>query len=459
MKFRNFIVVLVLMVFIVPGGRAHADVEIGEIGQVLDKFSVGMDVSLFYRADKAPYAGSPVVSGSSKNNANWGEVYSSIRFTAEKDLGWATAVGQLAPAFYQTSGQDGYGLNKDANDIRMAQSWLKLREIKGGPFDVTVGRQDLKLASQLVIGDGEAPYEAAWHNQNSAFDFAVRLDGDFDKLQTTLYWARTKHYAVKFDETFLVGPVDGLEVAGFNGQYNFDDNNFIFAGLHQKIDNDARAIDDNHYLGAGLIAENNTLALDLGGQLALGGFVFEAEGVYQTGDAGSLAGVERDRSAFGGFASGTYHFDVKYAPYLRASYFYFSGDDNPGDDEAGDYDPMFSGFATWNRFIVGEVAAEYHLPVSNKKVSLLEVGFSPAEMVFVSLMYFEHKLDENYWHFVPTSSDDWSQEVNLLIDAPIHKNIYIHTGFGWSKPGDAAIEVLGDDEDSYFVQAQISYHF
>lgn len=447
--------VLILILTVCP---VYADVSISELDSVMDKVSLGMDVSIFYRADKSPYYGG-AIGTSDKTDASWGEIYSTIRLTAEKDLGWAKAEGQFAPFYSQTVDQDAYGVASDEGDIGMNQAWLKFGQLYGGPFDVTLGRQDLKLGNMLVTGDGSAPEQATWLNGNSSFPFAVRVDGNFGKLKSTLYWARTTDYAQKLDETALFGPVSGVEIAGLQGQYDFDESNFVFAGIHQKIDDEGRSTNDNIYLGPGLLAENNTLAWDVGANVTFAGLLLEAEVVLQTGDAGVLAGQKRDRDALGGFASVTYSFDTAFAPYLRGSYFYFSGDENPADDEANDYDPMFCGFGGWNRFVIGESVGELHLPNSNKKVALAEFGFSPAEMVFVSLMYLNHKLDENYWLFVPTTSDDWADEVNLLIDAPINDHLFAHVGFGWSKPGDAAIEVFGNDDDNYFAQVWLKYSF
>lgn len=442
----------------VQTGPVHADVEIKELSNVLDKVSLGMNLHVFYRYDSDPYYGAPVGT-SDKDSTGFGEIFGVFRLTAEKDMGWAKASGQFAPLYTQTIDQDVYGIAKDQSDVSVDQAWLKFSEINGGPFDLTVGRQDIRLGNWLVVADGEGQDQALWLNFHDSFPFAARLDGNFGALTTTLYWARSDNYFQKLDETALFGPVEDVEVAGLQGQYNFSETNYVFAGVHQKIDDGSRATDDNIYLGPGLVADNDTTAWDLGVHLEMAGLLLEGEGVYQNGDAGVLAGQDRDRDAFGGFASATYNLPVTYAPWVRGSYFYFSGDDDPADDEASDYDPMFSGFSAWNRFVIGEIAGELHLPNSNKRVAVAEVGFSPAEAVFVTLMYLNHKLDENYWLFVPTSSDEWADEVNLLIDAPLNDHLFAHFGTGWSKPGDAAEEIFGDDQDTYFAQVWLNYSF
>jgi hypothetical protein len=436
----------------------QADVEIKELGNVLDKVSLGMNLHTFYRYDSDPYYGAPVGT-STKDSTGFGEIFATFRLTAEKDMGWAKAAGQFAPLYTQTIDQDVYGIAKDQSDVTVDQAWLKFSELYGGPFDLTIGRQDIRIENWLVVADGEGQEQALWLNFHDSFPFGVRLDGNFGSLSTTLYWARSDNYFQKLDETALFGLMEDIEVAGINVHYDFAASNYIFAGVHQKIDDGNRATDDNIFLGPGLVADNDTTAWDLGIHLTMGGLLLEAEGVVQTGDAGELAGRSRDREAFGGFASLTYNLPVAYAPWVRGSYFYFSGEDDPADGEASDYDPMFSGFSAWNRFVIGEITGELHLPNSNKKVAVAEVGFSPAEAVFVTLMYLNHKLDENYWLFVPTSSDDWADEVNLMIDAPLNDNLFVHFGTGWSTPGDAAEEIFGDDKDNFFAQLWLNYSF
>lgn len=442
---------------------AAADVAVGEIGNVLDKFSIGMDLNLFYRYDSNPYYGAPIggAHNSTKTQAQWGEIYTTLRLTAEKDFGWAKTKAQFAPFYTQTIGTDAYGIAKDQGDLQVDQAWMRFGEIYGGPFSLTLGRQNIRLENWLVVaGGGEKQDQALWLNFHGSFPFAVRLDGDFGKLTSTLFWARSNNYAKKWDETFKVGPKKDVELAGLNLHYNFNEGNYVFGGAYRKFDNSMKTIDyTGEYLDGVVAGGNDTLAYDLGTHLTLGGLVVEAEGVLQKGSAGTLNGIDRDRDAFGGFASLTYNLPVAYSPYLRCSYFYFSGEDKPGDNKARDYDPMFSGFASWNRFVIGEVTGELHLPNSNKKSTLIEAGFSPAENVAVSLHYLQHKLDKNYYLYTPTSSDDWSQEVNLFVDVPINKNLFAHVGTGVGIPGDAAEEIMGRDKNDFFAQVWLKYSF
>ncbi len=448
-----------LLAVLVPCQLVHADVSITEIGNVLDKFSLGMDIHTFYRYDSNPYFGAPVSDSIAKTETAFGEIFSVFRMTAEKDFGWAKMEGQFAPLYTQTIDQDVYGIAKDQADLTVDQAWIKFTGINDGPFDLTVGRQDVRIENWLVVADGEGQDQAIWLNFHDSFPFAVRLDGDFGNLKSSLFWARSDNYFQKLDETALFGPVEDVEVVGLNVHYDIAEDNYVFAGIHHKIDDGNRRTDDNIFLGPGLLAENNTTAWDLGAHLSVAGFLVEAEGVYQTGEAGKLAGVDRDRKAFGGFGSVTYNLPVAYAPYIRGSYFYFSGEDDPADDEAADYDPMFSGYAAWNRFVIGEITGELHLPNSNKKVTLAEVGFSPAEAMFVSLMYLNHQLDEDYFLFIPTTSDDWADEVNLLVDYVVNDHLFAHLGLGAASPGDAAKEIFGDDENDYFAQVWLKYSF
>lgn len=450
---------LVLLGVTLCFSSAFADVELKDLPTALDKVSLGMNTHVFYRADSAPYYGAALNDETTATKTGFGEIFSVVRLTAEKKFDWATVSGQFAPFYTQTIDQDVYGVAKDQGDLAMDQAWIKFDKIHQSPFSLTLGRQDIRLENWLIVADGEGQDQALWLNFHDSFPFALRVDGDFGKLQSTLYWARSDQYVQKLDETALFGPVEDIEIAGLNLHYDISEGNFVFAGLHRKIDDGDRRTDDNLYLGPGLVAQNDTLAWDLGAHLTIANIVAEIEGVVQSGDAGSLAGQDRNRQAYGGFTSLSYTVPTKYSPYLRGSYFYFSGDDDPSDNDATDYDPMFSGFGGWNRFVIGEVAGELHLPNSNKKVALAEIGFHPTETVSIAFMYLNQQLEEKYYLFIPTNSTKWADEVNVLIDMPLNENIFVHTGFGWSTPGAAAKEIFGDDEDNYFAQLWLSYSF
>jgi hypothetical protein len=441
---------LILVTFaVIPflAGPGHADMEIQEIPKLLDKFTIGGNVHVFYRMDQNPYYGADITPEEGAST-NWGETYSTIRMTGEKNIGWTTIQGQFAPYYAETIGQDAYGLPvtqdpKDRTDIGINQAWLKFRDLFGTPLDLTIGRQDIKLEKGFVIFKGEAQEAALWAFFHSSWPFAVRLDGDFGKFNGTLFWAESGKYTKYAD---LNGPEWGIEAAGLNLHYDISDTMYVYGGVYQKDEKSANSG------GAG--PENDTLAYDIGVDAKLGGLHLEGEYMYQTGDVDEL-----DRESMGYFASATYRFDVAMAPFIRGTYINFSGDDDPNDGDVEIFDPMFSGFPDWNRWVIGELVGEMQLPRFNKEAMIAEIGFSPVEKMTATLMYIKHELLEENFVGNPVSSTDWADEFNLIVDYPLSKYLFSHIGLGYTMPGDAAEEVYGDNEDSFFAQVWLNFHF
>lgn len=444
LKWLNGLLLFMSAMFIISDS-AFADVEFKELSNVLDKSSIGIELHLLYRADSNPYFGAKI-GATDQENANFGEILSKIRFTAEKKLSWTTLTAQVAPYYVSTIDQDLYGVYKDQSKLETDQAWIKFSKLFDSPFDLTLGRQDIQIEKWFVVADGESQPAAAWLALHYSFPFGVRIDGDFGAFKSTAFWARSNDYNQKWDE----GVKDDVEVAGINLHFDISENAFLYGGYFRKIDESNLLIPAYTPEGRDLLAENQTGALDIGIDVKFGGLQLEGEFVYETGDAGELAGKETDRKAAAGFASATFTFPVAYSPFIKGTYQYFSGDDDLEDDEVKDYDPMFFSFIGWNRWIAGELTGEAHLPNSNKRVMIAEAGFSPKETMTVTAMYLNHKLDEAHWLNAPTGSKDWSDEFNLFMDYQVNDNLFVHTGFGYVKPDEAAKEIFGHDDNACF---------
>lgn len=447
-------VVGVIFVFFGLTQLVLADVEIKELSNVFDKATLGMDLHLFYRVDKNPYYGLDVP-GTNSSDSDFGEVGAIIRFTVEKNVGWGNLVARFAPVFMSTIDQDLWGLG-DKSELKVNESWLKLGKLFNSGFDLIIGRQNVKIEKQFVMGLGQAVEAASWLALNGgSFPLVVRLNGNLGPVKTDLFWGRTSDYNEIWDE----GAKDDVEVVGINLHYDIGEGTYIYGGFYHKMDDSDLLISQYSPEGRDLLAENRTNAWDIGANFTFGGLLLEAELVYENGDAGKLGGKDRDRDALGYFVSATYTFPVKFSPFLRGTYIYFSGDDDLEDDKAKNYDPMFSGFATWNRWVVGESSGEVSLPNSNKKVSIAEVGFSPIESMTITLGYLNQKLAEkNYLNLYPTTSDKWADEVQLITDYQITDNLYLGLVFGYSNPNEAAEEMYGDDNAS-FGEAWLWFYF
>jgi hypothetical protein len=252
---------------------ASADIEIQKLSEVFDKFTVGGEVNVFYRYDKNPYYGAEVWDG---KNTSYGETFSRIRFTAEKEIDFGTLSGQLAPYYAETIGRDFYGLVENDGKVGLDQAWIKFAQMFGSPLDLTVGRQDIKIEKWFVVGDGEDQGVANWLYLHSSFPFAVRLDGDFGPLKTNLFWAQAGDYVKYFWDSGA--PEENVHLYGLNLHWDISETIFVYGGLYQKDEEDA----DNGGLGT----EHDTRVYSLGFDATFGGVQLEGEVALQGGDAG-----------------------------------------------------------------------------------------------------------------------------------------------------------------------------
>jgi hypothetical protein len=449
-RFGGFVGIVLLVaaslsISLVSG--ATAEVEIEKLSEVFDKFTVGGEVNVFYRYDQNPRFGAEVWDD---KNTSYGETFSRIRFTAEKEIGFGTLTGQLAPYYAETIGRDVYGLVENEGKVGLDQAWIKFSQMFGSPLDLTVGRQDIKIEKWFVVGDGADQGVANWLYLHSSFPLAARLDGEFGPLKTTLFWAQAGDYVKYFWDPAIdedTAPVENnVQLYGLNLHWDITENIFIYGGLYQKDEEPADS--------GGLGTEHDTLVYDIGFDATFGGLQLEGEMALQRGSAG-----DRDRNALGYFGAATYTFPIDLKPYVRGTFIHFSGDDNPGEGDLKEYDPMFFDFKAWNRWIVGELVGETQLPNSNKEALIAEIGFTPVEPVTIALMYIQHRLVEKNFLGGPVDSTDWADEINLMFDIPIGDHLFVNTTLGYVMPGDAAKEVFGNDENAFFAHVWLNFYF
>jgi hypothetical protein len=443
MKKIGFIVAMLLgTVYTAP---VLADVEIGKLNEAFDSFTLGGEINVFYRYDSNPWYGSKTAWGD--DSTSYGETFSRFRLTGTKDIGWATLTGQIAPYYAETAGKDFYGVLNDVQEISIDQAWLKFAKIGGTSIDLILGRQEIKIEKWFVVADGESQGAANWLYYHSSFPFAAKFDGNFGAFKSTLFYAEAGDYVKDWTDLASrnFNPENGVNLTGLNLHYDFTEKLYIYGGIFKK-DEDSVATSS---------LESDTLTYDIGFDVTLGGLQLEGEYALQTGSTGTT-NVDRDANAY--FAAATYRFDTKLAPYIRTAYVCFSGDD-PGTIDNEEYDPMFFDFSSWNRWIIGELVGEAQLPNQNKKDLIIEAGFSPMEPMTISLMYIQHRFDQNDTTFYGNlASEDWADEWNLFVDWPIGDHLFSSVCLGYVSPGDGAKEALGD-ENAFFSQLFLSYYF
>jgi hypothetical protein len=449
MKKVNSVVAVTLLSFVLTFlavSNLQAEVEIKDLSTVFDKATLEGEVNLFYRYDKDPWFGVPLSdlgANESGTNTNWGETDVVLRFGLTKNTPLANITAKVGVLFNETIGQDVYPAFEDTANIELEQAWLKFGKIVGTPIDLTLGRQNIKIEKTFVVGSGFQENQAAlWFGQPDSFAFAVRADGDFGPLKTTLVWARDRDYGGLGYAGFGTG--ERATLTGMNLHYDIGETANVYGGVFAKNE-------ENADYGAG--NENDSINYDLGVDVAFGGLHLEGEYVLQKGETGNYGQTDRDARSY--FASATYQLNnVPLAPYLQARYAFFSGDDpNTAEDERYDF-----GFAT-TPWLTGALGGEAQLQDSNKKDLVFTLGFLPTETIDMRVEYIVHRFDEQATTiYGPLSSDKWSTEVDLFVDWFMNDNLFVEFLLGTAKPDDAAKEALGD-EDAYQAYCFIGYSF
>ncbi len=439
--------VLALLLVVFSPGWSLADIQFNELDKVFDKVSLGMEAHFFYMANKNTYFGSDAMG---EKDYNWAEQATKLRLTVGKNLGWTDLEAQVGSIFSVTAGEDHYAAHKDETDVSLNQAWLKFKDLGKSPFDLTIGQQDIKLEKNFLIGAGNwGPGAATWISTDNSFPFAVRLDGDFGNFNSTAFWARSKNYI----DVYSPGQYSkqGVEIAGFNLHYNFSETAYLYGGYYYKSDTEGNEDND---------AQSYINNLDIGIDVSLGGFQFESELVYQIGDIELADGSELDQEALGGFAALTYRFPVAYKPFVRMSTMYFSGDKDPDDDKIELFDPVFSGFVGWNRWITGEIVGDHHLSPNGNKTSYIgEIGFNPTENITMTFAYLKHYLSEKNYFGSAVTSAHYADEFFLNNDFAISDNLYLQVSLGLATPGEAAKQIWQEDETSYQGWTYLIFYF
>jgi len=288
------------------------------------------------------------------------------------------------------------------NDVQLYQSYIEAREMWGFPLMARIGRQELAFGSQWLVGT----------NDTNSFFTGVSFDGirlqyATDQFSVDAFWTKLAENSDIEED----GDVDfygvyasylGLEDITFDAYWlwlrdarEFNDTNLIapFEAIEDAFGRDDFDTTSIHTFG-------------LRGAGTYGNFDFEAEGAYQTGDAGGAIGStfrpfgvfgddDLDLDEWGVNVEVGYTFDMQWTPRVYAGFAYFSSDDerdisftewlNPFDEPEGStaFNRLFSNWE-YSEFL------DLNGNMSNFWVARGGVSASPTETVDVllSVSYF-----------------------------------------------------------------------
>ncbi|MBU1125404.1 MAG: alginate export family protein [Candidatus Omnitrophica bacterium] len=321
---------------------------------------------------------------------------------------------------------------------------LVYKNILDSPLSMTVGRQNLKFGDGFLICDGYPDSRAAWSAPIASFyaikaayedgpikleGFAAMPDQDYKSYETYLTDA-----TARTGKRLLYGTNLHLE----KEKYGAWDLGIFFKDDDSVLQSDTLAISQRWSYPFDFWPDSKFLP-----QLTIEGEIVEEMGRTKVKDY-ALTGSRQDRLAIGGHMDTKLSFTkIRFSPYLKGSYIYLPGDD-PDTDKNEAFDPMFFGFHSAGKWLIGDINS-WSLSNYNEKVIMTELGLSPTKDTLLRGQYFYLALDRP---LNAGAGKRWSHEVNIIFDYFPNEWFFSGAEFGYAHPLEAARSYAGDDQDT-----------
>jgi len=356
------------------------------------------------------------------------------------------------------TGADARGVSND--DVEVYQAYIEANEMFGYPLRLRVGRQELSLGSEWLVGvnDNSSLFRGL------SFD-AVTLNYATDMASVTAIWA-------KLAETFSDFSDDDADLYALYGSYlGLED---IVIDAYWMFVRDEVAV-------IGTQADLHTIGLRGAG--TYGAFDFEAEVAYQFGevefpDTGWWfwrQDNDVDFSEWGGNLEVGYTFDMNYQPRVYLGFAYLGGGDLTDNtfwpwDEPDLEMPFNRLFSNWE---YSEFLANTDL--SNVLIYRLGGSMMPTESIALGLdlSYFdvdEEAPDWGWWPFRQNADGNLGIETNLHAEYHYSEDLAFRVGWAhffsddgvedWNRwPDNAltAVSAYDDDMDYLYWETQIAF--
>lgn len=310
-----------------------------------------------------------------------------------------------------------------------------------GVLDLSYGAQPFTLGDGLVVGDGNFNLGhdngQYWIGAFESWRNTAILKLNTSPLRADVFWLRTDQ------------DLGDSRVVGFNLENSQTERWGKLSAMAFEI------IDDR---GVGL--EGMQVWGIRGGDLHLStwtGLRLYGEYVRQAGQS-DLTGIENDAHAW--YLEPSYQFlSWRWTPRLYYRYSHYSGDD-PATLANEEYRGLFFTFGKrdWDTWYQGEINGEFFLFNQNQVTQMLKVKAYPNERCAVMAMVYHHALDTPQYFGLPTTSTNWSDEVNLEFEFYPNERLYGLAGIAWAKPNRGAKDIFGDDPQLVF-ELFLSYTF
>ncbi len=257
-----------------------------------------------------------------------------------------------------------------APDFELDQLYLQVAQLGGLPLEVTIGRQNLKVGTEFLFGDGV--FDGFTPGTMQGVYSSPRHYVDAVRIRSDAFGNQLDAFVFRVDPTWDSGFGDDGIIGG--------------AELARKFE----AIGGTYALGAFYRAshsskENDELILDSRVEQPLPWL----SGSYVSGEAAGEIG--KCRSAFycnepDGHSMREYAWhaetgikadDVRWKPFLEVGYVYFSTD----------FAPVNYGFHDWGKWYLGN-QIDWMIYDTNSKIIRTDMGFWPLETVQARFLYY-----------------------------------------------------------------------
>lgn len=344
------------------------------------------------------------------------------------------------------TGLDGRALSVD--DVEIYQGYIEANEMWGTPLYMRVGRQELQLGSEWLIGN----------NDTTAFFTGLSFDALQVGYRTDM--VSIAAIAAKLNESFSDFGEDDLDLYIVYGSYlGFED--IVLDAYWMFVRDDA----------ALTAAEVDLHTIGLRGAGVYGAFDFEAEVAYQFGEVDldlpwwAWWLDEPDISAFGVNAEVGYTFDMNWKPRIFLGGAWLEGGDLDGDDMP--FNRLFSDWEYSEFLDNGEI--------SNVWVARAGVSAMPTEAITVSLLatYFwaDETAEGGWWFWKWEADDELGLELGLYGDYQYSEDLVFRAGYAhfFSEDGieegnlvaaNGLLPFVDDEDHDYdyvFVETEISF--
>jgi hypothetical protein len=403
------------------------------------KLTFNLDVAAAsFQGEDSWFGASSSFNGEPTNS--WGEFGVEPRLSLEMGLGSGTLFGQVSGVYTATLSDDASGLtihNGDSDDAQIEQGHIgwKTEQWLGDGYTTSfsVGRQDYKIGSGLLIADGGSDggeYGGWYLGLRKAFmeSAIARVEGNNLLLEGFRIENRPRRGGTRGN------------AYGANGEYTFFDTTKLGA-TWMVVDAEIAGLDE---------LDVWDVRLDWTGKEALEGFGLRGEFAREDSEQ-----IEAD----GWFAEASWQTkELCWTPTFSYRYAHFDGDD-PSTATDEQFREIAYGFDDYGSWFQGEITGNYPLANGNTNSHRFRVKMQPTESVTLNVMYYDFTLDQEQIWGDPVSSDDWGQELNFTVDWAATEQIYVIGVLGNLSPGDAAKQWTGGDEDWLYSMLYVSYAY